>query len=61
MLETHEVLGTNLPIFREKQLSHFSYEEVCHLDFDMFCVKQVGYAWDSVFGKALLKPVYEIK
>lgn len=61
MLKGHEVLGTDLPIYRRMSDDHFTIEEIWHLNHDMNDFEKVGYASYVEFNQIFFKPVYAYK
>lgn len=43
MLKAHEILGTDKPVFREKQINHFYLDEISHLNENPEHYEVVGY------------------
>lgn len=58
MLKAFEVLGTDLPIFKEKEIDQFTLEEIWHLELDMSGLAKAGYVLHSILGESFFKPVY---
>lgn len=57
MLKAHEILGTDKPIFREREPQHFFLDEIAHLDENPDHYSVVGYVQvvkdKEVFFKAV--------
>ncbi len=60
-LEAHEVLKTNLPIFREKEDGHYSLVELHFLNKKIEDYEKSGYVLVKNGKKLLFKTVYKKK
>ena len=60
MLRSHEILGTDLPIYKEMPNKHFTSEEIRHLGHRMSDFKRVGYVSYVKFNQTFFKPIYEL-
>jgi len=58
MLMLHEILGTDKPIFKEKQAEHFFYEELLALDEKPSQYKITGYVEVRKNKQLFFKQVY---
>lgn len=58
MLKSHEILGTDKPVYRTKQDSHFSLEEIIHLNENPEKYKVVAYVQMIKGQKHYYTPVY---
>jgi hypothetical protein len=43
LFESHEILGTDKPIFKAKKEEHWTYEALVNLDMDLNDFQMVGY------------------
>lgn len=59
MLKAHEILGTDKPVFREKQINHFYLDEISHLNENPEHYEVVGYVQVIFKAEPFFKPVYE--
>jgi hypothetical protein len=60
MLKSHEVLGTDLPIFREKEINHFYLDEIIHLNDNPEKYSVVGYVQVIKDKEIFFKAVYSL-
>jgi hypothetical protein len=61
LYESHEILGTELPIYREQEDEHFTHEEIIHLNEKTDDYVQVGYVQVKKGQKVLFQPVFQKK
>lgn len=60
MLVAHEILGTDKPIFRNKEVDHFYLDELVHLHETPEKYSVVGYVRIIKFTRTFFKPVYSL-
>lgn len=60
MLKAHEILGTDKPIFRERERNHFFLDEISHLDENPEKYSVVGYVQVIINKKVFFNPVYSL-
>lgn len=60
MLKSHEILGTDKPIYREKGDEHFFFEELLFLNENPEKYSVVGYVQVIKFQQVFFEPVYSI-
>ncbi|HZH59643.1 MAG TPA: hypothetical protein VEY70_08720 [Metabacillus sp.] len=58
LYQNHEILGTDKPIFKEKEEDHYTYEEVLHLNGNLNDFIHVGYVKVQTRGHVFFEPVY---
>lgn len=63
LYESHQILGTELPIYPEQLEEHFTHDEILHLEEKPHDYEQVGYVKvkKQVGNKNLFTPVYKKK
>lgn len=59
MLKAHEILGTDKPIFKEKEVTHLFLEEITALGGDPELYEVVGYAQVLMDNQPFFKAVYD--
>jgi hypothetical protein len=60
MYKAHEILGTDLPIFREKKEDYFYLEEIVHLNENPRHYKISGYVPIKKYGQVFYKALYSV-
>jgi len=60
MLKAYEILGTDKPIFREKEVNHFFLDEISYLDENPEKYSVVGYVQVIINKKVFFKSVYSL-
>jgi hypothetical protein len=60
MLKAHEILGTDKPIFRNKEVAHFYLDELVHLHDNPEKYSVVGYVRIIKLTQTFFKPVYSL-
>ena len=60
-LEAHEIMGTDKPIFKEKENNHFTMGELLHLDLKPSDYEEAGFVRVIRDEKTLFKTVYTKK
>ncbi|EJP0467936.1 hypothetical protein NVA59_005411 [Escherichia coli] len=60
MLKAHEILGTDKPIYREKQAEHFSFDELLFLNENPEKYSVVGYVQVIKYQQVFFEPVYSL-
>jgi hypothetical protein len=61
MLKAHEILGTDKPIFRKKEVNHFYLDEISHLNENPEHYEVVGYVQEIKKNESFFKAVYSRK
>ncbi|EOW8912826.1 hypothetical protein ACOVAE_003049 [Listeria monocytogenes] len=61
MLKAHEILGTDKPIFREREVHHFFLDEISHLDENPEKYSVVGYVRVIKKQEIFFKSVFSLK
>lgn len=60
MLKSYEILGTDKPIFREKEVNHFFLDELTHLNENPKKYSLSGYVQVIKQQQLFYKPVYSL-
>jgi hypothetical protein len=60
MLKAHEILGTDKPIFKNKEVEHFYLDELVHLHENPEKYSVAGYVQIKKFNQSFFKPVYSL-
>lgn len=58
LYESHEVLGTDLPIFREKADNHYSLEDILNSFQSPEAFKHCGFVQVKKYNQTLYEPIY---
>ncbi|MEB6550194.1 hypothetical protein MXL46_13950 [Heyndrickxia sporothermodurans] len=58
MLKSHEILGTDKPILRERESHHFFLDEITHLNENPEHYEVAGYVQIKISKQIFYKPVY---
>ncbi len=61
LYESHEVLGTDLPIFREKADNYYSLEDILNSFQSPEDFQRCGYVQVFKYNRTFLKPIFKIK
>ena len=61
MYQFHEIMGTDLPIYKEQREDHFTLFQMTHLDFDFADFDCIGYTRVVKGLGSLFAPVYALK